>query len=429
MGVWAPSPDPFRASDITLTVGAGGDHSTINSALTALSRLRPVYKKSGITATIRLLSGFTVSEQVLLSGIDLSWVTVTSVDPIVAVNPSAITTALISQDSVTPVFGGIDNAKLPNIGALFAYPDSGNGYAESPKDGVAVANGSRVLFRPGAGVLRPRNGLKVLYDSAATCYMPGLTQGGGGSGAGSVSGVNFSYATGRAVMVSYGSKANLARSQLHHALGDYGIYVIWGSHGDFYQSQVHDTINGNAITCRDGSYANMREAQVARSKRGIHALHNARVNARSSTDPEALAAQWIGDAAQDCGEYGVLASYNSHVDAADLNVSGCGNIGVNASNTSGVCFIGGIADNCTVRGVSAIASDIDAENVSANNCGVGIYADRAAKVNAQGANATGASQFGYVVTGGGYINATGATGTLSQTANTMSGKGIIYVDQ
>lgn len=429
MGVWAPSPDPYRSTNVTVTVGAGGQYPGVNAALAALSRQRPAYIRNGISVTVRLVAGFTMEEQVLVrGGVDLSWITITSTDAQVPVNAAAVSTALIPEDNVVPIFGAYDNSTLPTIGALFAFPDQGDGYAASPKDGVAVANGSKVFFRPGAGVLRPRNGLKVLYDSKATCYMPGLTQGGGGTGAGTVTGVNFSYASGRAVMLSFGSKGFLARSILDHCLGDYAIYEIWGSQSDFYQSQVHDTINGNAITCRDGSYANMREAQVARSRRGIHALHNGRINARSSTDPNALAAQWIGDAAQDCIEYGVLASYNSHVDAADLNVSGCGNIGVNASNTSGVCFIGGIADNCTVRGVSAIASDIDAESVSVNNCGIGVYADKTAKVNAQSANATGSS-LGYVVAGGGSINATGAIGTLSQTANTLTGKGVIYVDE
>jgi len=385
----------FRSATFTVTVGTGGDYSTINAAITALSRMKPLYTKGGFLANIRLLSGFTMSEQILVKSVDLSWITITSVDAEVPVNTASITIEFIDEDNVTPIIGGTDNAKLPIIATLFAYPDQGDGYATSPMDGVVVSQNSQVLFKPGAGVKRPRNGLKVLYGSSAICYMPGLTQGGGGSGAGTVTGVNFSYATGRAIMVSYGSKANLARSIVHHSNGDYAIYVIWGSHGDFYQSQAYDSV-GNAITCRDGSFANMRETQVARSKRGYHALHNGRIDARSHNSPTDPAAIWRGDSAKNCVEYGVLASYNSHIDATEVDVSGSAT-GVNASNASSISFTdNSLAENCSGTGVSALTgSTIDATGASTNGSGTGFAATYGSTISADTSTANNCTIDGY----------------------------------
>ena len=53
---WELAPTPVQ-SDITVTVGTGGDYPTINAALEYLSKLQPVYASAGITATINLLSG------------------------------------------------------------------------------------------------------------------------------------------------------------------------------------------------------------------------------------------------------------------------------------------------------------------------------------------------------------------------------------
>jgi len=385
----------FKEVDLSVTVGSGGEYETINEALYQLSRLKPLYKNDGFTAEISLLSGFVMEEQVLVRGVDFSWITITSADAEVPVDASAITTELIPEDNITPIIGGADNARLPIIGVLFAYPDQGDDYADSPMDGIAVVNDSTVVFKPGAGVKRPRNGLKVLYGSSATCYMPGLTQGGGGTGAGLVTGVDFSYATARALHVAYGSTANLARSQLHHSAGDYGAYIIWGSHVDLYQSQIHDTTNGNAITCRDGSTANMRETNVARSRRGYHALHNSRINARSHTSPSDLAIMWVGDAAKDCTQYGVLASYNSQIDAAELDVSGSV-IGVRASHTSTISFTSGVAENCTTIAVNAESGGtVNAANVSADNSGTGFLATMGATINADTSSANSATTDGY----------------------------------
>ncbi|MGW6120442.1 hypothetical protein ACWFRF_15475 [Nocardia sp. NPDC055165] len=417
----------FRNSDITVTVGSSGDYATVKAAIAALSRLKGTYTDNGFAATINLLSGFTMAEQVFVRSLDLSWITITSEDAEVPVNPTFISAELIDEDNLTPIFGGIDNADLPIMDVLFAYPDRGDGYAASPKDGIVIAFKSRVLFRPGAGVKRARNGLRALYGSDPTCYMPGLTQGGGGSGAGLVTGVNFSYATVRAVMLSFHSTAGLARSKLDHCLGDYGIYAIWRSDGDFYQSQVNDTINGTAAVARDASILNMRESQVARSRRGYHALHVGTIDARSHNSLADPAAMWIGDSAKDCIEYGVLAAYGGHIDATEVNVSGSG-IGVHASETSTITFSdGSLADNCLTIGVSATgAAIVNAHGASATGCPIGFSSTEGSMINAYASTAVG-STVGYSVDKGGRIvvGALVGSNTTNQAINLITGKGWI----
>ena len=81
---WLPNPINNKldkiTTNITVTVGSGGQFSTINQALGYLSGFYPMYKKSGITATINLKAGFVMAEQVLVSGIDLGWITITGED-------------------------------------------------------------------------------------------------------------------------------------------------------------------------------------------------------------------------------------------------------------------------------------------------------------------------------------------------------------
>jgi hypothetical protein len=135
-----------RGADITVTVGSGGDYSTINDALAALSAYYPLYVSGGFTAEISLLTGFEMAEQVLVSGIDLSWITITSVDAEVVIDRSALTTAFVSARY--PAFG-VSRGRLPVIGALFSMDTSGTA---TDRDGVLLADGSVAVISTGCGV-------------------------------------------------------------------------------------------------------------------------------------------------------------------------------------------------------------------------------------------------------------------------------------
>jgi hypothetical protein len=392
--------DIKAAADVLITVGTGGNYSTLNAAISAASKLNNrQHVNNGFSVEIRLLTGFILAEQVLVRRMDLGFITITSVDAVVQINPTNVTLALSTADLTTPVFGGANNAVLPTIGCLFAYPNDA-----SRRDGVAVHFGSKVGFLPGSGIRYSRRGIQALYDSEVYCYMPGLTQGGAGSGAGTTIGVTFDYGSARALHVAFGSRAGLARSEFSNNTGTGEVvYIIWGSYADLYQSQVHDNA-GTAIYCRDGSFCNARETQVARSSRGYHALHNARINARSKEGADAN--PWIGDSAKNCVEYGVLASYNSQIDCAVVDVSGCLNRGVHASDGSHVNFYQGVAQNCAGEAVSAYdGSIVAAQNVSANGSQNGFVASNGSIIAAQASTANNCTQYGYNAVQASTINA------------------------
>lgn len=111
------SPPPIiESTPIDITVGAGGDFETINGALNYLSKMALAYTPGqSARATITLLSGFVMEEQVLVFHQDLSWITILSEDAIVPVDATKITTSVYT---LFPVFA-CRSASLPVIGAFF----------------------------------------------------------------------------------------------------------------------------------------------------------------------------------------------------------------------------------------------------------------------------------------------------------------------
>jgi hypothetical protein len=77
-------------SDRAVTVGSGGDYSTINLALEALSRTVPAYKNGGFTATITTLAGYVESENIDISQVDLVWITLKSYNGVLEVSTSTL---------------------------------------------------------------------------------------------------------------------------------------------------------------------------------------------------------------------------------------------------------------------------------------------------------------------------------------------------
>lgn len=350
----------------TVTIGTNGEYPTITQAIKELLASGATEYHSSIT--LNLQAGFILQEQVHVENMNLGWITIVSQDDVVPIQASAIAETLI--ESRRPAFFGSRNATLPTIGVLFEYDTQ-----TSRCDGITVAFGSKVQLLPGSGVNYADRGLGAYYDSEAFCYMEGLTEGGGGTGAGDVIGVSFRYCTNRAFMASFGSRIHCARSIIDYCKGDNAVYAIWGSFCDIYQSNISHAEN-TAVHSRDGSKVNARETNVSHSNRGYHALHNGTINARYGNP------KWSGDGAKNCRGYGVMATYNSQIDAADLPVDGS-HRGFHAST----------------------GSTINASDSSAQNCTIGYHATDASTINAQNSNASGASREGFFADKGSRINA------------------------
>lgn len=127
---------------LAVSVGAGGDYATLNDALVHISRFRPVYGIPSIRATITLLTGFVMAEQIICDGVDLSWITITSVDGVVPVTETAITHVAGPVDYgfavITPVIAAIKGGKSPYINVVFRYD-------------TRLTEGRTGLFAAGAG--------------------------------------------------------------------------------------------------------------------------------------------------------------------------------------------------------------------------------------------------------------------------------------
>lgn len=138
----------------TATVGATGDFATINQALEYYSKRTPEYKSAGIQVTLQLQAGFVMSEQVLVRGLDLGWITITGVDAQTTIDHTALTTDFTLADygfTSYPAFGVSKGGVLPRVGQLFIFSAANVG---GSKHGVmSVGAGSSADVMTDCGVV------------------------------------------------------------------------------------------------------------------------------------------------------------------------------------------------------------------------------------------------------------------------------------
>ena len=133
---------PFTSAE-TFSVGSGY-FSTINEALTWASRKGSSHFNGRIT--LHLVAGFEMSEQVLVDGLDLSWITITGADSETTIVRSALST---NVNTGFPAFFADNGGVLPVIGQLFNMNNTGSG---ANRHGVFVRNKSGSITLPGCGV-------------------------------------------------------------------------------------------------------------------------------------------------------------------------------------------------------------------------------------------------------------------------------------
>jgi len=278
---WELAPTPVQ-SDITVTVGTGGDYPTINAALEYLSKLQPVYASAGITATINLLSGFVMAEQVLVRGLDLGWVTITGADAETTITNTALTTDFTTADygyDSSPAFGVSKGGVLPRIDQLFRFDVANVG--DSKHGIMAVGAGSSADVLAGAGVNDA--GTHGIYASNGSTIN---AEGANAPGAGSYG-----------ILASRGATINAEGADASGA-GTHGIFAIRGA-----------TINAYS--------ANASGAGT----HGIYASNGSTINAEGANAPGA-------------GTHGIYAYNGSTINAEDADASGAGSFGIYAHNGS-----------------------------------------------------------------------------------------------
>jgi hypothetical protein len=128
-------------ADETKTVGSGGDYATVEAALEYFSNKYPAYVNEGFTAQIRLLTGFTWTEQIIVKNVDLGWIYITSVDATVPVDTSgwSITMPVGGYLQTRKPMFGATNGTLPTlVSTIYDFNDTASAYDVS---GIALING------------------------------------------------------------------------------------------------------------------------------------------------------------------------------------------------------------------------------------------------------------------------------------------------
>lgn len=245
-----------------VTVGAGGDYPSINAALSDLSERRPAYAPGGFMTEIRLLSGFIMAEQVLVSGINLGWMTITGEDAEHFIDRSYLTQQFGLR---YPAFGVLDGGFLPTINCLFTMMQNGDG---TDRSGVMAGNSGGARVMTDAGV---RNA----GGNGADVYAAGTLD---------ISNAIFTGAGEYGLNAGGGTRVSALRANLANA-GVAGIRAQYGA--TIQASQVDCSGAGvNGIDCRDGANINADNAQcrlgASDSSADIQVLRGGIVNAASA---------------------------------------------------------------------------------------------------------------------------------------------------
>lgn len=449
------------------TVNVPSDQSTINAAITFLQRFK---SNDGSTFEINLETGFVMNEEVH-TYLDISNITLVSVDTTVTITRSALITelGLYSFGDRYAAFAAIgQGAALPVIDVLFQMDNTG---MDSGVCAVAAINGGSVIVNAGAGCTDSTNGLFV-FGAGAYAEANGANfsesrndAGDGGSGVAAWYGAVVKCAGVTVDGSYYGIASDAARIECknasainclrHGVRADEGGFVNCdgtavdgaGVRGVYaWQGGVIHAKSVTATNCGSAAFAAINGGKVTctgavgtGSLQGIFSREGGLVEAGNFFGGEP------SFVATGCTDTGIFCAAGSCVVAPGANVSGSV-LGVDVDDTSEVSLQGINANNCTLAAIRV--RDNSSANVSFGTAtgsgGDGIVASNASNVHAAGTDvSTSIGQSIYslygsninfrngtagtiTVLGGSTIYAAGATGTLSKAANTLTVDGVIY---
>lgn len=167
-----------------VTIDVGGRFATIADALAEVSYYRPGVAPGGFLANINILTGTTISEELRLSGVDMSWARIVAEDASVTVDRSALTTAAdvdpldASGAANYPFILGENGAYLPRIGCQFSMDTSGTA---SGRDGILLLTGARAIIEADCGV-NDAGGQGIYGFRHGGVWMPGASFQNAGNG-------------------------------------------------------------------------------------------------------------------------------------------------------------------------------------------------------------------------------------------------------
>ena len=300
------------------------DFTTLKEAMEYCSQYSP--KDSTITCTTTLQAGFVMAEQVIVSSVDLSWVIIESVDPVVSATRSAMTTALYNQ---FPLFGADKSGRTPTINCKFAIDATGTA---TNRSFVYCDHGGGAVVMPSAGCTGAFDGLFAL---------------------------------------SAGSHISAPNSIVEESLQN-NVFAINGATIDVFGGNFSNSIQYNIYASR-ASIINCRECTaIDAGSDNVRAAHGSSIAASQATLTGA-------------GEHGVYAFDTSNISAEFSDTSGANNSGFFAVHSSKISALGGVADGCGENGVYALkSSEIAADDLHATGCDIGAKCEDGSSVTISG---------------------------------------------
>ncbi|MEY4953705.1 MAG: hypothetical protein RL299_2129 [Pseudomonadota bacterium] len=233
--LWNAIADMRLRADLLVTVGTGGTFATINEALAYLSDRRPAYVSGGFTTELRLKTGFVMREQVIVKGINLSWIKITSEDAEVQIDRAYLT---VASGGFYGAFCAEDGGFLPTIGVLFTMMATGTA---TSRCGIRLVAGGGASVLTGKGVKAAPIGVQM--NTGAVLIANDAV---------------FSGCTQYACVVHGGSVATLQAADLRNS-GGAGIFVANASRVHAASALITGCVTG-AITATFGSQININSA-------------------------------------------------------------------------------------------------------------------------------------------------------------------------
>ncbi|WP_417526932.1 hypothetical protein [Marinomonas shanghaiensis] len=382
-------------------VGVGGDFETLAQALNFYGSVDMVYTSGARQlVTLELQAGYVLKEQILMyEGKDLSFVRITSVDPVVYVDHTSIVTSFWGRKCIVGVAAG---GRSPSIETLFELsPDISA--LSAVIDGVFAREvGSIVRVSAGCGV-RNATGHGINVERGA--FVLAISS-------------DFSSARVRGINAAQGA-------------------TVCASYGDFSNAGSDSVYAASSNVVVDG--ANLKKSKG----RGIYAYSNAFVSAVAADVSDvvsggvfayqACVVNFRSGVANRVGGDGVKASEASMINAHAVNaddVLGCAfysatgsMVSANSSKGRNAGVYGAVCEWGASLGIEG--SDLTGYKL------MGVLAQSGSSVNARSSNIAlvdAVSSDDIKVLGGSVVAAHGAIGASNIAKNTLTSSGILFAN-
>jgi hypothetical protein len=394
-----PGAETLFNSDNTWTVdSSGANFTTVSAAIKFLFHANSAYRDTGSSGdnsrqTINIETGYIFAEQVWFEGVDLSFITITSTDAEVTINRSALVRPVGVSEIRYMAFNFRYGCISPVIDVLFNMDTSGTA---TGRGGCRVEAGSYAYWANGSGIKNVADRGLHLVNSTAW-----------------------------------------ANSTVWSGAGNRGIRIgnvsnIWAENADCTNA------GESGIGVDSCCMANVRNADC--SGAAVYGL----LAIGCVVDAEGLTAN-------NCGTNGIFAQAGATVNAEGASIDAAGDSGVEVHDGStliakGISITNSTASNLFVRNRSTAdvhsgtltgagthnihgqnSSIIDASGATATGAtNRGAFAD-ASEINLVGADVSGSGDANDVlISNGSKIQFNSATGTTSETLNTLVSRGVVF---